>query len=103
MVLYPSVGTENLHCPSEPRELPQQRCSPTCELPKGLVGLHAKPLPILIERLQPELPGFLDDPNGHFQDIGVDGLSPTNLEGENTRRSTREAQEAPASIPEILH
>lgn len=61
--------------------------SPTCELLEGHVGLQAKPLPVLIEGLQPQLPRLLDDSNSHSQYVGVDVLPPTDLQEEKMRRS----------------
>lgn len=51
----------------------------TCELLERGVGLHAKPLAVLIERLQPLLSRFLDDVHGHMQDMVVYVPTPTNL------------------------
>lgn len=51
----------------------------TCELLERGVGLHAKPLAVLIEGLQPQLPRFLDDIHGHVQDVVIYVPTPTNL------------------------
>ena len=51
----------------------------TCELLEGGVGLHAEPLAVLIEGLQPQLSGFLDDAHSHVQDVLVYVPTPTDL------------------------
>lgn len=43
----------------------------TRELLEGSVRLHAKPLAVFIEGLQPQLSRFFDDLYGHMQDMVV--------------------------------
>lgn len=61
----------------------------TCELLERGVGLHAKPLAVLIERLQPQLSRFLDDFHGHVQDVVVYVPTPTNLPRERYSHGLR--------------
>lgn len=61
----------------------------TCELLERGVGLHAKPLAVLIERLQPQLSRFLDDFHGHVQDVVVYVPTPTNLPRDKYSRGLR--------------
>lgn len=90
-----------------PRCLPRFSASPmragtvsgkqllTCELLEGGIGLHAEPLAVLIEGLQPQLSGFLDDFHRHVQDMVVYVPTPTDLPRQKHSHALRAGPHCP--------
>lgn len=69
----------------------------TSELLERGVGLHAKPLAVLIEGLQPQLSGFLDDVDSHVQDMVVQVPTSTDLPREKHSCGLRARPPCPGS------